>query len=219
MHLLAAIVVKKTIWHTLRRLGGPGLIVLGLVDNSVIPLPGSMDALTIVLAAAHKEPWWYYAIMATIGSLVGGYLTYRLGAKGGKETLERKVSKKRAAKIYSIFERYGFWSIAIGAVCPPPVPFVPFLIAAGAMHYPRRNFLGALALGRGVRYTLAAYLASIYGRHILRWLGHYYEPLLYVLIALAVVGGLAGLYFWWRYWRQNKNQRGPKARRSMRDVA
>ena len=98
MHLLAAVVVHKTIWHTLRRLGGPGLIVLGLVDNSAIPLPGSMDALTIVLAAAHKEPWWYYAIMATIGSLIGGYLTYRLGAKGGKETLEKKVSKKRAVK-------------------------------------------------------------------------------------------------------------------------
>ena len=149
--------------------------------------------------------------MATIGSIIGGYLTYRLGAKGGKETLEKKISKKRAAKIYSIFDRYGFWSVAIGAIAPPPVPFVAFLIAAGAMHYPRRNFLAALILGRGVRYTLLAYLGSIYGRQILGWLGRYYEPLLYALIALAVVGGLAGLYFWWRYRRQNKNRRGTKA--------
>src|ERR1035437_2598409 len=219
MHLLSTIVVKKTVWHTLRHLGGPGLIVLGLVDNSAIPLPGSMDALTIVLSAAHKEPWWYYAMMATIGSIIGGYLTYRLGAKGGKETLEKKVSKRRAAKIYSIFERYGFWSVAIGAICPPPVPFVPFLLAAGAMHYPRRHFLSALALGRGVRYTLLAYLGSIYGRQILRWLGRYYQPLLYALIALAVVGGPAGLHFWWRCRRQSKNRRGTKARRRMRDVA
>lgn len=87
------------------------------------------------------------------------------------------------------------------------------------MHYPRRNFLGALALGRGVRYVLLAYLGSLYGRQILRWLGRYYQPLLYALIGLAVVGGLAGLCFWWRYRHQNKNQRGPKARRSMRDVA
>ncbi len=131
----------------------------------------------------------------------------------------KKVSKKRAAKIYSIFERYGFWSVAIGAIAPPPVPFVPFLIAAGAMHYPRRNFLAALVLGRGVRYTLLAYLGSIYGRQILRWLGRYYQPLLYGLMALAVVGGLAGLYFWWRYRHQNQNQRGTKARRSMHDAA
>jgi membrane protein YqaA with SNARE-associated domain len=219
MHLLAAAVVHKTIWHTLRRLGGPGLIVLGLVDNSAIPLLGSMDALTIVLAAAHKEPWWYYAIMATIGSIIGGYLTYRLGAKGGKETLEKKVSKKRAEKIYAIFDRYGFWSVAIGAIAPPPVPFVAFLIAAGAMHYPRRSFLGALVLGRGVRYTLLAYLGSIYGRQILRWIGHYYQPLLYILIGLAVVGGLAGLYFWMRYRRQRQNRRETKAPGAMHDAA
>ena len=102
--------------------------MLGLVDNSAIPLPGSMDALTIVLSAAHKEPWWYYAIMATIGSIIGGYLTYRLGAKGGKETLEKKVSKKRAAKIYSIFERYGFWSVAIGAIVLRRFPSFLFLL-------------------------------------------------------------------------------------------
>jgi membrane protein YqaA with SNARE-associated domain len=219
MHLLATIVVHKTIWQFLRHMGGPGLIVLGLVDNSAIPVPGSMDALTIVLSAAHKEPWWYYAIMATIGSIIGGYLTYRLGASGGKETLEKKISKKRAAKIYRIFERYGFWSVALGAIAPPPVPFVPFLIAAGAMHYPRRSFLSALVLGRGVRYTLLAYLGSIYGRHILRWLGRYYEPLLYGLIGLALVGGLVGLYFWWRYRHQRKNRRGTKAPGAMHDAA
>ncbi len=218
MHLATAMVFNKTIWHVLRRLGGPGLIVLGLVDNSAIPLPGSMDALTIVLSAAHKEPWWYYAIMAVIGSIIGGYLTYRLGAEGGKETLEKKISKKRAQKIYNIFERYGFWSVAVGAIAPPPVPFVPFLVAAGAMHYPRRNFLAALVLGRGVRYTVLAYLASIYGRQILRWLGRYYEPLLYALLALVVIGGLAGLYFWWRYQHQKKQHRS-NAPGSMHDAA
>ena len=48
---LIVIVLKRPVWHVLRQLGGPGLIVLGLVDNSVVPLPGSMDAFTIVLSA------------------------------------------------------------------------------------------------------------------------------------------------------------------------
>ena len=219
MHLLSAIVLSKATWHWLRRLGGPGLVLLGLVDNSVIPLPGSVDALTIVLAAAHKEPWWYYAIMATVGSIIGGFMTYRLGAKGGKETLEKKISKKRAAQIYRIFERYGFWAVTIGAILPPPVPFVAFLLAAGALQYPRKHFLTALLLGRGARYTLLAYLGTIYGRHILRWLGCYYEPLLYALIGLAVVGGLVGLYFWLRYRHQKKNRRGSKSSSPMHDAA
>jgi membrane protein YqaA with SNARE-associated domain len=204
MHLLAAVVFKKTFWNALRKLGGPGLILLGLADNSLIPLPGSMDAFTIVLSAAHRDLWFYYAIMATIGSILGGYLTYRLGAKGGKETLEKKISKRRAEKVYVIFSRYGFWSVSIAAVSPPPVPIVPFLIAAGAMHYPRTKFLSALTLGRSVRYTLLAYFGSIYGRRILHWIGRYYQPALYALIALAVVGGLVSFYFWRRYQRRRQ---------------
>ena len=38
-----------------RRVGGPGLIVLGLIDNSAIPVPGSVDAMTIILAASQKS--------------------------------------------------------------------------------------------------------------------------------------------------------------------
>src|ERR1700735_5661684 len=187
MYPIAAAVLKKGIWHVVQRLGGPGLIALGLLDNSVIPLPGSMDACTVLLSAAQHEPWWYYAIMATIGGVIGGYLTYRLGIKGGRETLERKLSKKRAKQAFRIFDRFGFCSIVVSAVSPPPVPIVPLLIAAGALHYPRDRFLAALGLGRSVRYLLLAYLGHIYGRQILRWLSTYYEPLLWVLIGLTVI--------------------------------
>src|ERR1700722_16009063 len=64
------------VFRWLHHLGGPGLIVLGLIDNSVIPVPGSMDALTIILSANQRKLWPYYALMATIGSVIGGYLTY-----------------------------------------------------------------------------------------------------------------------------------------------
>jgi len=198
MHLLAAVVVKKTLLHALRRLGGPGLIALGLIDNSFIPLPGGMDATTILLAAARHEPWWYYAIMALIGSLIGGYLTYRIGLKGGEQTLDKKLSKKRAAQANRIFKRYGFWSVVVTALSPPPVPIVPTLIVAGALKYPPVKFLTALAVGRGARYTLLAYLGHRYGRHIVGWLSRYYQPLLYILIALAVLGTLVALYYWRR---------------------
>ena len=81
-------------WQHLRRMGGPGLVLLGIADNSIIPLTGSMDVLTIWLAARHREPWPYYALMATIGAVIGGYITYALARKGGKEAMERKLSKR-----------------------------------------------------------------------------------------------------------------------------
>ena len=182
-----------SMWRHLRRMGGPGLVLLGIADNSVIPLTGSMDVLTIWLAARHHEPWPYYAAMATLGAVIGGYITYALARKGGKETMERKLSRKSAQQASRAFERWGFAAVAIPALLPPPFPFVPFLLAAGAMQYSRKKFLGALTLGRGIRYTIAAGLGFHYGRHILRFFSQYYKPAMAVLIGFAVIGAVLTL--------------------------
>ncbi len=186
-------------WVRLRRLGGWGLVLLGVADNSVIPLTGSMDVLTIWLSARHREPWPYYALMATVGAVLGGYITYGLARKGGKQAMERRLSKRRAAKVYKRFERWGFSAIAIPAVLPPPFPFFPFLLAAGAMQYSRKKFLSALVLGRGVRYSIAAYLGVRYGNHIVRFFARYDKEAVGVLIGLAVMGGILTLVQYLRY--------------------
>jgi membrane protein YqaA with SNARE-associated domain len=195
LHPLLAVPISRQ----LRRMGGPGLVLLGLADNSVIPLTGSMDVLTIWLAARHREPWPYYALMATLGAVIGGYITYALAHKGGKEAMERKLSKKRSEQFCKTFARWGFAAIAIPALMPPPFPFVPFLLAAGAMQYSRKKFLAALTLGRGVRYLIEAALGFVYGRHILRFFSRYYEPALGVLIGLAVIGTIVTFIEYLRY--------------------
>jgi membrane protein YqaA with SNARE-associated domain len=188
------------LWRQLRRMGGPGLVLLGIADNSVIPLTGSMDVLTIWLAARHHEPWPYYALMATLGAVIGGYITYALARKGGKEAMERKLSKKRAIQVAQTFERWGFLAVAVPALLPPPFPFVPFLLAAGAMQYSPRKFLGALTLGRGIRYFIEAGLGFVYGRHILRFFSKYHKPAVGILVGLACVGAAVTIiqYLRWR---------------------
>jgi len=212
MHWLAIVLVaskKKSALRWLIHLGGPGLILLGIADNSLIPLPGSTDIVTILLAAHHREPWAYYAFMATVGALIGGYLTYRMARKGGKETLEKKFSDKKVKKIYAIFERWGFAAVAIPAILPPPFPITPMLLAAGAMQYPTKKFLLALAVGRGIRFTILAYLGYHYGRHIVKFFAEYYWPVLIVLIAFSAIGALYALF---EYKRRQKNS-APKAPR------
>ena len=195
---------KTSMLRWLIHLGGPSLILLGLIDNSVIPLPGSTDVVTVLLAAHHREPWIYYAFMATAGSVMGGYLTYRMARKGGKETLEKRFSQKKVKKVYAIFERWGFASVAIPAVLPPPFPIVPMLLAAGAMQYPTRKFLTALTVGRGLRYIILAYLGYQYGRNIVKFFDEYYWPVLIALIAFSVLGGLYGLYEYKRRQKPDK---------------
>lgn len=184
-----------------RRVGGPGLIVLGLVDNSAIPVPGSQDAMVILLAASEKTWWPYYAMMATVGAVLGGYITYRLARREGKAILERHVSRRKAQKVYRTFEKWGFGAVFVPAMLPPPLPMFPFLLAAGALQYSRGKFIAALAIGRGIRYTLLAFLAVTYGRSILGSIVEYRDPILLFGIAAGVA---TTLYFLLRYKRSKR---------------
>jgi membrane protein YqaA with SNARE-associated domain len=177
--LIAA--ATPTVAHSFRRwiyhLGALAFIPIGLIDSSVIPIPGSMDVLTIVLAARDKELWPYYAAMATLGSVLGAFVTYRLARKGGKESLTHRVPAKTLKRVYGIFERWGFAAIAIPAFLPPPMPLVPFVLTAGAMQYSVKKFLVAMALGRIARYSILAYLAGRYGRKMLPFLLQHGHPM------------------------------------------
>ena len=197
------------VWPWVIRLGGPGLVLLGIADNSVVPLTGSMDVLTIWLAASHRDLWFYYAFMATVGAVFGGYITYSLGRKGGKEALERKVNARKAKKVFARFGRWGFRAVFFGAILPPPFPLVPVLLAAGALQYPRKKFVFALALGRAVRYVLVAGLGTLYGDAIVRFFSRYYKPAVLVLVGLAVIGGILTLLEYLRSRRGRSERRAP----------
>ena len=194
--------------HWLFHLGGLGLIPLGLLDNSPIPLPGIMDVATIVLSARQQQLWLYYALMATAGSVIGGFASYRLASKGGKEALEHRFSPRKVGKVCKIFERWGFGAIAIPALLPPPVPMVPFLFAAGAMQYPVRKFLVALTLGRISRYMILAYLAARYGRQIIAFIASHGHPVVVTIIVVLIA--TAAVVFYFRGGRKAK--RGPNTR-------
>src|SRR5436190_13878007 len=113
---------SKYSWRWLWHLGGPGLILVGLVDNSIIPTPGGMDILTVILTVRHKELWWYYGLMAVAGSLVGGFVSYRLGRKGGKVGLDKRFGRERMEKVYKKFQRGGLLTVFVPAIMPPPFP-------------------------------------------------------------------------------------------------
>jgi membrane protein YqaA with SNARE-associated domain len=208
--LLAA----STFMRWVAGLGGPGLILLGLADNSIIPLPGSMDVLTIWLAAHHRSYWWYYAIVATCGAVLGGYLTYGLAKKGGKEAFEKKLSKSKAEQVYRRFERWGFWAVTVPAMLPPPFPIVPFLLAAGALQYSPKKFVASLALGRGIRFFVIAGLGVIYGRQIVKFFERYYTPALITLISFSIIAGIVALVQYKRLRHTHASSARPQPRSS-----
>jgi len=200
-------------WKWIYRLGGPGLILLGLLDNApfVSAPPGVMDVCTILLVAHHPEWWVYYALMATFGEVAGGYLTYRLAEKGGQETLERKLGKQRAQAVYKRFGKFGSMLVLVGAILPPPFPFSPVVMTAGVMQYPHKKFLPALTAGRGARYFALAYLSRIYGRQMTRFFSRHSHLFLYIIIGMVVAGAVGAVIFY--LWNRRRSKGTKKQRR------
>ena len=199
--------LASSVWTWLHRLGGPGLLLIGIIDASAVPMPGSVDAFLVVLAARRPAWWPYYALMAVVGAMIGGFVTYRLAKKGGEEALHGKIGRRNADKLRKNFQHRGFGTVAAAAILPPPFPTFPVLLAAGVMQYPPKKFLAALGSGRAVRYFALGYLAHAYGRAILTALSPYYQPMLYALIGLAAAGGVCALiYFAWYRPRKHREQ-------------
>lgn len=200
MNNLTMFMLPDLAWKWIHRLGGPGLILLGIADNTpFISAPaGSVDVFVIILSGHHPEWWAYYGFMATVGEVLGGYLTYRLAEKGGEKTLEKKVGKSRAEKVYRQFERHGFITVFAGSILPPPFPFTSLLMAAGIMQYPCSKFLSSLTAARAIRFFAVAYFGRTYGRQMIGFVSLHYRPVMYVLIAMAVMAGIGALvYFNW----------------------
>jgi membrane protein YqaA with SNARE-associated domain len=199
--------------HWLMGFGTMGLFVVSTIDSSIIPLPlpGSTDLLLILLVAHGANPV-FAAIAAIAGSILGGYLTWGAGEKGGEAALHRYLSKGFARRLTGWVESNGMLAVATSALLPPPFPLMPFVLASGALGVSRKKFFVSFGLARAFRYSLVAWLAAAYGRAMVRAFRHYLagwsDILMWVYLGLMVAAILYGV---WKFRRQGRQAAAPQA--------
>jgi membrane protein YqaA with SNARE-associated domain len=154
--------------HAFYHLGLAGLVLISTVDSSFVPLPipGVTDILVILYAANHTNVV-LLVFLATLGSALGGYLSYMLAHAGGMAFLEKHVSPRYLKPIQHWVEKHAILSVAIPAILPPPMPLSPFVLVAGAVKMDRRKFMTAFTLSRLARHIIAAWIGVRYGRAFL----------------------------------------------------
>ena len=188
--------------HFLFGFGLFGLFIVSIVDSSFVPLPipGITDIMLVVLAARHNN-WFLLVTIATLGSAIGGYLSYQVGQSGGMAFLEKRIPPRIFNLIRDWMERHAILAVALPAILPPPMPLSPFVLAAGALKMSKKTFMTTFTISRAARHSIAAWLGIHYGRHIVRiWNGlsaKYATPFLVVLwVGIALSCGIA---FWKLY--------------------
>jgi membrane protein YqaA with SNARE-associated domain len=172
-----------------------GVVVLGALDSTMFfSLPFGIDAVVIILAARLRGLAWMVPLLATGGSVAGAALTFWMGVQIGEKGLDRYVPKQRLRKVRQTINTKGAVALAALDLIPPPFPFTPFVLAAGALEVRTTMFFVTLTACRLFRFGLETALALIYGRSILSWLdSDIFHDIVSVSIALAVILTIASI--------------------------
>jgi len=145
------------------------LWIMGAVafaESSFFPVPP--DVMLIPMSLARPQRAWLYALVCTVGSVVGGILGYAIGALLYDSLghwlinfygLADKVDGFRAA--------YAHWGalIIIGKGLTP-IPYKLVTIASGFAGYNIWLFVLCSIIARGLRFFIAALLLNRYGEWI-----------------------------------------------------
>src|SRR5678816_2538060 len=183
-----------SIWlrNALLPYGGFGLMTLAMFDSSFLSLPEVNDLLLMTFAINDPAGMIKYALLTTIGSVIGCALLYAVGRKGGEAFLRKTFADERVARVQRWYQRHGILAVIIPSLLPPPTPFKIFVLSAGTFGISWPKFLTAVIIGRGIRYFSEGILAVTYGPAAIEFVQRNYGK---IGLAFAVVIVVAAIIF------------------------
>ncbi|HJR06198.1 MAG TPA: VTT domain-containing protein [Pyrinomonadaceae bacterium] len=171
----------------------PSMVIIGALDSSLLSLPEINDYLVVMRCYSDPKAAFYFPLFAALGSVIGCMLLYVIMRRGGQAILRKRFRAEHIERVERAYARYGFLTLAIPALLPPPMPFKIFVATAGALEYPRWRFMITIMIARSLRYFVEGALAVYYGRHVLEFIENYGLTMLGAVAALCVVG--LAIYF------------------------
>ncbi len=162
------------------------LALISFLESSVLPYPPP-DVLLAPMVLKQTNKAYYFALIATLFSVLGGLAGYLLGDILLNFLLNYELIKPASITLVKdFFDQYGIWLVGIAAFSP--IPYKLTTISAGSVAMPLLPFIAISLLARGARYYLLAKLVKVYGDSCDRWLQKYMDRLGYGLIVLVILG-------------------------------
>lgn len=184
------------------------LFFLSLAEASFFPVPP--DALLIALCMGAYRKWVKFAVVCSIGSVIGGAVGYLIGY-GAFEVIGEKIVAftaslsgtspdellTQAQYWFNVKEvagmKVGVWAVGIAGFTP--IPYKVFTIAAGFFEMSFIPFLIASAISRSARFfVVAGIIGLLYRKHgdkIKEWIDRYFNLLAIAFVVLLVLGFMA----------------------------
>lgn len=153
-----------------KNVGGPNatkwLSGISFAESSFFPIPPDLYLMPVVVK--NRGRWWYYALITTISSVLGGLFGYFIGwaffETVGKALVSLYGLQDELVLVGNFFNENAFLSIFTAAFTP--IPYKVFTIAAGLFNLNLIVFVIASILGRGIRFFIVAYIMKVFGQKI-----------------------------------------------------
>lgn len=148
------------------------LFLMSGAEASFFPIPP--DVLLIAMCMAKPLRWFRYAVIASVGSVLGGLLGWCIGWGAWKAIGPFCFDKlaflgftpENFDRVQTLYQDNAF--LALFTAGFTPIPYKVFTIAAGVFEVAIPVFIVASTLGRAGRFLLVAFL--------MRWLGPAVKP-------------------------------------------
>ena len=164
------------------------LFAIAFAEASFFPLPP--DALLIPMALARPARALFYALVATVGSVLGGMLGYFIGyalfTQVALPLLRLYHYEAAFAAFQARFNEVGLYIILVKGLLP--IPYKIVTIACGAAKFDFATFVAASIVTRGARFLLWAALLKVFGERARVFI----DRQLPALLAAAAVAAVAG---------------------------
>lgn len=178
-----------------------GLFLLSFAESSFFPVPP--DLVMIPLAVLNPPLALFYALITTLGSVIGGVFGFFIGNKGGKKIVYRFISEQKLYNVKLYYKKYDVWAVIVAAFSP--IPYKVFSVSAGLFDLDLKRFIVASIIGRGGRFFIVGTLIFLFGATIKTFLNEYFE-LVTIGFTVLLIGGFIIANFVFKHKKKTLNK-------------
>ena len=163
------------------------LFFIAFVESSFFPIPP--DVFLIAMCVAIPTKAFRYAVICSVGSVLGGALGYGLGfwfMDGiGMSIVDWYGLTDKYDMVQRYFKEYDVW--IVGTAGFTPIPYKLFTITAGFVQSNFLTFMAVSLVARSARFFLVAGLIWKFGPQIKNFIDKYFNILSIAFVVLLVV--------------------------------
>jgi len=171
------------------------LFILAFSESSFFPIPP--DVLLIALSVVLPKKSLRYALVCSVGSILGGCFGYLIGwqfmATVGDAIIRFYGLIDKYEYIQQLYSLYDAWVVGIAGFTP--IPYKVFTITAGAFRINFVVFLVASAVSRSARFFIVGGLIYLFGPKIESFIERYFNALAIAFVILLILGFVVIKFF------------------------